>query len=517
MIFNSYTKRDTQILKGFAILCIVFHNYFHWLSPSPGENEFIFSRFYVDNFFKLLCEQPSECINILFSYLGHYGVQIFIFISGFGLTASMLKKTRKWENFIVNRLKKIYPLLLIGILVCFIGRILMGEKGFSSFEWKEIGYKLLFINTLIPGEGTSINGPWWFFALIFQLYILFPLLFKLVRKYDIKAFAIVCLVAYCAIFLYRGIFTLYKGEIIMMSALGHLPEFTLGILLAMPKERKINIMFLIAAIVLFICGNFCQWIYPFTFLSITVICVFAYQWLQKLPTRKIGNLFSYFGQLSMALFVIHAIFRPPFLKLYETAGGHLLSALFFFLTVWAIAIPVKTLYQWIVSKLDKIVIKENKLTHLFGSITQILIAIGAIYVISYYIHLNVKDFRNDMLENVEITQTGNIQADNMFYNILTTTLQSNHTAMQLSGTFVLTDTSGNENMPCLVLDIAHVTWTKIPIEKKTDENGNIICSFSFDYYRPFPNHIKGKKLKLYFWNPNKGLIRFKDMNVTIKN
>ena len=36
---NSYTKRDTNIIKGFAILSIVLHNYFHWLVPSPGGNE----------------------------------------------------------------------------------------------------------------------------------------------------------------------------------------------------------------------------------------------------------------------------------------------------------------------------------------------------------------------------------------------------------------------------------------------------------------------------------------------
>ena len=165
---NSYTKRDTDIIKGFAILCIVFHNYFHWLAPSPGENEFDFSPSRVHNFFDLLGQQPGEFVNILFSYFGHYGVQLFVMVSGFGLTLSMLRREQGWGEFVINRLKKLYPLLITGVVVCLLGCLVMNGRLFNQGEWREIGYKFLFIHTLIPNSGLSINGPWWFFGLIFQ-------------------------------------------------------------------------------------------------------------------------------------------------------------------------------------------------------------------------------------------------------------------------------------------------------------------------------------------------------------
>ena len=172
------SKRDTSILKGFAILCIVFHNYFHWLNPNPGENEFTFSASRVENFFQLLGDEPGEWFNLLFSYLGHYGVQIFVLISGFGLTVSMINRPRTWESFVLNRLKKLYPLLLSGILALFLGVILMDSQLVDNYIMMELKPKLLFIHTLIPNSGVSVNGPWWFFALILQLYLLFPLLFQ---------------------------------------------------------------------------------------------------------------------------------------------------------------------------------------------------------------------------------------------------------------------------------------------------------------------------------------------------
>ena len=179
---NSYTKRDTNIIKGFAILCIVLHNYFHWLVPSPGENEFDFSPARVHSLFDLLGQQPGEFVNILFSYFGHYGVQLFVMISGFGLTLSMLRREQGWGEFVINRLKKLYPLLITGVVVCLLGCLVMNGRLFNQGEWREIGYKFLFIHTLIPNSGLSINGPWWFFGLIFQLYLLYPLLFRCMKK-----------------------------------------------------------------------------------------------------------------------------------------------------------------------------------------------------------------------------------------------------------------------------------------------------------------------------------------------
>ena len=263
------TKRDTLIMKGFAILCIAFHNYFHNLDPSPGENEFDFAASRIGAFFHQLGDQPGEWINLLFSYLGHYGVQVFIFLSGFGLTLSMLNRQQNWGGFVLNRLKKLYPLLLTALLAFFLGNIVMGWGLPSEAVQKEIGYKLLFIHTLIPHSGQSVISVWWFFGLIFQLYLLFPLLFRWFRKWGWKAFVGICVLSYGLIFLFRYAFDPQYGIMAMMNAPGHLPEFCLGILLALPSDRKMGWGWLVLAIAVFCLGNVSSVLYPFTFLAVT--------------------------------------------------------------------------------------------------------------------------------------------------------------------------------------------------------------------------------------------------------
>lgn len=92
MTITPLTIKDTAVFKAIGILLIVFHNYLHWVAPSTGENEMDFAVQRIYNLYYGLCATPLEAVNLLLSYFGHYGVQIFIFISGAGLTMSMLRQ-----------------------------------------------------------------------------------------------------------------------------------------------------------------------------------------------------------------------------------------------------------------------------------------------------------------------------------------------------------------------------------------------------------------------------------------
>ena len=73
---------DSLVLKGGAIIAIALHNYFHLISP-VHENEFSFDP---SNFYALLksFQYPTQLIPALFSYFGHFGVRVFIFLSAYG-------------------------------------------------------------------------------------------------------------------------------------------------------------------------------------------------------------------------------------------------------------------------------------------------------------------------------------------------------------------------------------------------------------------------------------------------
>ena len=86
-------KQDTGALKGLAILCIAIHNFCHWLPMAVHENEYVFRLedsfkllHYVENF------RPHVLLNV-FSHFGHYGVPVFLFLSGYGLVCKYERST----------------------------------------------------------------------------------------------------------------------------------------------------------------------------------------------------------------------------------------------------------------------------------------------------------------------------------------------------------------------------------------------------------------------------------------
>lgn len=525
---NNYTKRDTSIIKGFAILCIVFHNYFHWLAPSPGENEFSFSSAHIGNLFRLLGQQPGEFVNILFSYFGHYGVQLFIMVSGFGLVFSMMNRPQTWGSFVLNRLKKLYPLLLTAIVFFFFGKLLMEGNGLSGWEWKEIGYKLLFIHTLIPTSGISLCGPWWFFGLIFQLYLLFPLLFRCMKKWGWKAFGVVCAISYGLIFLFREYLNLHHGAILMQNAPGHLPEFCFGMMLAFNRDKRLHWLWLVLALAVFIGGNFMSILYPFTFLALCVITVFAYHGLKQLSMRirkhrtlsSQFSVLSYFGGLSMVLFVVHGFLREPVLKWANTttnAWGHLGSGILFFLLAWGVALAAKPLYAFLVSLLDRIHIRESRLTHVISSVCAIALGLFFAFVFGYFVYQNLNKCDEPLVTKGEYYTEGTIQADNVFTTIVNVPLEQRYTAISVKGSCDVCSQDSTAPLPRLVLSISDIYWKSIELPESYHITTMKTFEFNEQILCPFHKNTKGKKLSVYFLNTQQGNARFENAKVDVSH
>lgn len=515
----SLTKRDTNIIKGFAILGIVLHNYFHWLDPSPGQNEFDFSSAAIASFFDQIAQQPGEFLNIFFSYFGHFGVQLFIFVSGFGLAISMQRHPRSWESFVFTRLKKLYPLLLTGVVFFIFSRILMEGRLPSDLEKTELGYKLLLIHTLIPDSGISLNGPWWFFGLIFQLYLLFPLLYRWIGKWGWKAFAGLCLCAYAMIFLFREALPVYHGTIVMMNAPGHLPEFCLGILLATAPKPRIHWAWVVLSLAVFCLGNRFAIGYPFTFLAITVVAILAYQGLKALPFKKgwIGRPLAYFGGISMVLFAVHGLFRNPVLKLattLETPLGHLFSGLLFFLIAWAMALAAKPLYEGMVSLLDRIKIRESRFTRVLGKVFAVAFSLFFIYVAVHYVRLNlaVRDIQSKT-PTALVTQ-GMVSPDDNYVSMASVELSNSPCVIHVEGSFKLKSDEAVEDLPLLVVDVRDTYWNGMPLRKGSDGEWTQYA-FSCDYYRPFFKDLNGKRLSVYLWNRHQTKMEFCDVELNM--
>jgi peptidoglycan/LPS O-acetylase OafA/YrhL len=172
------SKDHTTFLKGIAILLIVFHNYYKWVFPITGENEFWFSADFLAKSLVYLRSDPLQFFNLFFNLLGFYGVQVFMVISAYGLTRSWNREPAGYGRFLVRRFDKLYPsFFMAGVLFIIIYIIREARVPGPSLQ-KDLLYQLL----LVPCRGTDISGPWWFYSFIFQFYLVFPVMMLVNRK-----------------------------------------------------------------------------------------------------------------------------------------------------------------------------------------------------------------------------------------------------------------------------------------------------------------------------------------------
>ena len=185
--------KNTNLLKGLGILLIITHNYMHWLPECVAENEYTFSTERID----LLCTYlaqggPHVLLNIL-SHFGHYGVAIFLFLSGYGLakkyeaplpapapedTTAPLPQTTHTPRakgaaaFLFRHAVKLWR-LMVPALVAFV--VIEMMQGTWNRPLSRLFPLLGFYSNLQPHRDL-ILGPWWWFGLMMQFYLLWRLL-----------------------------------------------------------------------------------------------------------------------------------------------------------------------------------------------------------------------------------------------------------------------------------------------------------------------------------------------------
>lgn len=198
----------SQELKGFAMLAIIFAHIGYFL---VSDHRFLFPL----------------------SILAGVGVDLFLFLSGFGLAISALKKQLSPIDFYKRHAPKLYvPLWIVLVPLFAIDFYFLGK----SYSWQYIGQSLLGI---FPSADlfSDINSPLWYFTFILFLYVIFPLLF--VRQRPLLS----ALLVYLAV---KGVFLLHLPFLYDVEHLYelHILAFPIGIGVAglyarYAKERKI--------------------------------------------------------------------------------------------------------------------------------------------------------------------------------------------------------------------------------------------------------------------------------------
>ena len=317
------TRNECTAMRGIAILAIVLHNYCHFISKIVQENEYQFFVSHNEQLWQVI-SHPDELLPIhLLSFFGHYGVPVFLFLSGYGLV-------RKYETsdnfcppvrFVRYSYLKLLRMLFVGfsLFIC----VDMVTPGRFQFHWDNvIAQLLMYINVLPEPEKTIWPGIYWFFGLMMELYIVYRLLFYRRSSWIAVALIVVCwlLQAFCD----------PEGETLnrlRYNCIGGLLPFGLGIIAARVRTLRTGsttptdsayapygpilwllVFILSVALVFAMSFNFYTWL-----LWIPVFIILGTIALVKAMPKWMLSIITWFGSISAAMFVAHPIARKLFI------------------------------------------------------------------------------------------------------------------------------------------------------------------------------------------------------------
>ena len=266
----------TKELKGFAMLAIIFSHIGYFLS---AQTQFLYP----------------------FSILAGVGVNLFLFLSGFGLTISALKNPLSIINFYKKRLLKLFiPLWMVIILLILTDLFFLGIKyPIQTMVQSFLGF---FPSARIY---ESLDSPLWYFTMIFFYYLIFPLTFFKKYKYlsVLLIFAVSFFILQLKLPLDEGVLNLFKL---------HFIAFPLGVLFAVSTYKIVNINYkqllplLPLLIVLFIYSSFNSGVGQGKFIEQTISLLTMFSLILLFMIKNFQfRLFSLFGIFSYEIYLIH--------------------------------------------------------------------------------------------------------------------------------------------------------------------------------------------------------------------
>ena len=316
------TRNECTAMRGIAILAIVLHNYCHFISKIVQENEYQFFVSHNEQLWQVITN-PDELLPIhLLSFFGHYGVPVFLFLSGYGL----VKKYEQGDKvaalpFVRYNYLKLLRMLFVGfsLFIC----VDMVTPGRFQFHWDNvIAQLLMYINVLPEPEKTIWPGIYWFFGLMMELYIVYRLML-----YRRNSWIVVALIAVCWLL---QAFCDPEGDTLnrlRYNCIGGMLPFGLGIIAARVRTLRTGstfptdseyapyvpilwlLVFIISVALVFAMSfNFYTWL-----LWIPVFIILGTIALVKAMPKWMLSIITWFGSISAAMFVAHPIARKLFI------------------------------------------------------------------------------------------------------------------------------------------------------------------------------------------------------------
>jgi len=185
-------------MKGISILLIVYFHFFSAYETGRYPWPLSFSNFFgfiaenapTSTFSTLRYVIEGFCASIL--QKGPHAVGVFLILSGFGLTYSLTKTGAPkggWGQWYQKRLLRLFPMYWVAHLVYLVSPLIHHRDAVDyRFVLSLLGDRIYPVDQMFY----YINPSWWFFGLLVELYVVFPLLFSLLQKLRPARFLVLC-------------------------------------------------------------------------------------------------------------------------------------------------------------------------------------------------------------------------------------------------------------------------------------------------------------------------------------
>jgi len=278
-----------------------------------------------------------RAIAIIFIILSHFkqlnfasgGVNIFFVISGYLITHIFLNQQLEISKFYKQRFLKLYPRIFIISLITLILFFLIGDfvqwavilRSFISTIIGLFNFYLIKIGN-VYGQENYINPflPFWAFCLIFQFYIIYPIILKIIffikKKFNLNNnFIIISLFTISVVLLLFYYYFRDNNLFNFYSPLSRYWQFILGsclyFLIQFKKKLYFNNITIYFALILIIVWQlnlewFSSWRKVQVLLTISTI-LFLYSIIEDSFFNKVFSIrpLTYLGKISYELYLVH--------------------------------------------------------------------------------------------------------------------------------------------------------------------------------------------------------------------
>lgn len=322
---RTMTRLECSALRCIAIVSIMLHNFCHWLPGAAPENEFSFSLEHYDYFWKSVL--GTDFAIQLFSFFGHLGVPVFVFLTGYGLAQKYDKMEHlEWKSFLYNHWKKLFIPLVVGTLIYLLVMYVIEGHLVCSVS-RIIVQCTMLLNFISPMH--LLPMPYWYLGMTMQLYIIYLLFMHRHPLTPLLLLTIASLVFMACCIGFPQVVVVSKFNFI-----GWLAPLYMGIAYSR-YQAKVHVerggwlmgISCISLILVLLCGfNYYAWLLIPLFVVILAVGIVKY--IPVLLQQRM----DYIGRNSLYFLVVHPITRELLMPFIPNLGRYISILLYIFTT-----------------------------------------------------------------------------------------------------------------------------------------------------------------------------------------